>query len=284
MQETDTAMATSTPLPSAPQTRHLARPGGRIAYDVTGEGPLVVLLPGMGDLRSTYRYQVPALVAAGLRVATMDLRGHGDSDTTFDAYDDVAAGTDLVALVTELGGPAILVGNSMGAGAAAWAAAEAPSLVSGLVLVGPFVRDPASSAVANLLFRVLLRKPWGPRAFVGWYAKLHPGTKPADFPAHVAKLRAGLAAPGHWDAFRATTRTTHAPVEARLGEVAAPTLVVMGDRDPDFKDPAAEAAWIADRLNGRVVMVPGAGHYPHAQDPARVNAAILEIAAAASRA
>ena len=61
----------------------LARPEGRIGYDVTGDGPLVVCLPGMGELRSSYRFTVPALAAGGFRVATMDLRGHGDSDATF---------------------------------------------------------------------------------------------------------------------------------------------------------------------------------------------------------
>ncbi len=64
-------------------TQYLDRGEGRIAYDVTGSGPLVVAVPGMGDLRSSYRHLAPALVDAGFRVATMDLRGHGDSDTTF---------------------------------------------------------------------------------------------------------------------------------------------------------------------------------------------------------
>lgn len=266
--------------PASP-TRFLARPGGRIAYDVTGTGPLVVCVPGMGDLRQAFRFLVPALAGAGYRVATMDLRGHGDSDATFEAYDDVAAAGDALALIAELGGPAVIVGNSMGAGAAAWAAAEAPSQVAGVVLVGPFVRNPPSSAIAGLMFRLLLLKPWGPSALLGWYGKLMPGERPADFAAYKQQLKASLARPGRWAAFRATSRTSHAPVEARLGEVAAPTLVVMGDRDPDFRDPAAEARWIADRLGGEVVMVPGAGHYPQAQAPGVVNPAVLGFLARA---
>ena len=162
-------------------TRFLDRPGGRIGYDVAGAGPLVVCIPGMGDLRSSYRFLAPALVAAGYRVVTMDLRGHGDSDATFSAYDDVAAGTDVVALLTEVGGgPAVLVGNSMGAGAAAWAAAEAPDLVAALVLVGPFVRNPPAGRAAGLLFRLALLRPWGPAAWNAWYARLFPGRAPAD--------------------------------------------------------------------------------------------------------
>lgn len=267
---------TTSSAPATTGTRFLSRPGGRIAYDLAGEGPLVVAVPGMGDLRSTWRHQVPALVTAGYRVATMDLRGHGDSDATFDAYDDVAAATDALALIAELGGePAVILGNSMGAGAAAWAAAEAPGSVAGIVLVGPFVRNPPASALQAAMFKLLLLKPWGPAAMAGWFGKLHAGTKPADLPEHTARVKASLAAPGHWAAFKQTTRTSHAPVEARLAEVRAPALVVMGDRDPDFKDPAAEAAWIGERLGGEVVMVPATGHYPQAQRPDLVNAAVL---------
>src|SRR4051794_36678600 len=99
---------------------HLQRPEGRIAYTVDGpaQAPLVVLVPGMGDLRSTWRELVGPLLESGHRVAVMDLRGHGDSDTTFTTHGDVVTGQDVLALVEHLGGPAVLGGNSMGASAA----------------------------------------------------------------------------------------------------------------------------------------------------------------------
>src|SRR3954471_9581927 len=109
------------------QSRWVTRPEGRIAYDAIGTGPLVICVPGMGELRSVYRRTVPALAAAGFRVVTMDLRGHGDSDATFRSYDDVAAGGDVLALIEHLGGPAVVIGNSMGAGAAAWPQQSAPN-------------------------------------------------------------------------------------------------------------------------------------------------------------
>jgi len=95
----------------------------------------------MGDLRAAYRFLAPELRAAGYRVACTDLRGHGDSDANFASYGDVETASDIVALIEELGGPAIVVGNSMGAGAAVLAAAERPELVNALILVGPFVRN-----------------------------------------------------------------------------------------------------------------------------------------------
>jgi len=105
-------------------TTYLARPEGRVGYDVSGNGPLVVLVPGMGDIRKTYRFLAPALREAGYRVACTDLRGHGDSDATFSSYGDVDTADDIVALVDELTGPAVIVGNSMGAGSAALTAAR----------------------------------------------------------------------------------------------------------------------------------------------------------------
>src|SRR5919106_1850387 len=167
-----------------PTTQYLDRPGGRIAYDVAGDGPLVVLVPGMGDLRSVYRLMAPALAEAGYRVATMDLRGHGDSDATFGSYDDVALASDLIALVEHLGGPGVLVGNSMGAGGATLAAAEAPELVSALVLLGPLVREVPVGLAGKLAFRLVLLRPWGRAAWNAYYAKLYPGRAPPHPPPH----------------------------------------------------------------------------------------------------
>ncbi|MBW8873231.1 MAG: alpha/beta hydrolase, partial [Leifsonia sp.] len=81
------------------QVRYLQRPEGRVSYTVEGEGPLVVAVPGMGDLRSSFRELVAPLLEAGYRVAVTDLRAHGDSDTTFDEFGDIATARDLIALI-----------------------------------------------------------------------------------------------------------------------------------------------------------------------------------------
>ena len=258
-------------------TKFLNRQEGRIAYEVNGNGPLVVCAPGMGDLRSAYRFLAPGLISAGYRVAAMDLRGHGDSDATFDAYDDVAVGTDLLALVRQLGGPAILIGNSMSAGGAVCAAAEVPEFVAGLVLIGPFVRQVPVGLLATLAFRVVMLPPWSSAAWNAYYAKLFPGRPPADLREHRAQIRASMRKPGHARAFRATTHTSHAPAEARLDDVDTPTLVVMGARDPDFPDPEAEAHIVADRLRGKALIVPDAGHYPQVEYPEVVTPAVVDF-------
>ncbi len=262
---------------TATETQHLQRPGGRLAYDLQGSGPLIVAVPGMGDIRSTYRLLVPQLVEAGFRVATLDLRGHGDSDATFSQHDDVALASDIVALTEHLGGGAIIMGNSMAAGAAVIAAAERPELVTGLVLVGPFVREhPLPFGVATLM-RLALRRPWGPRVWRAFHRRMFPSRVPADYDAYVETLMSSLTRPGAWTALQQTVRTSHDPAEARIDDVRAPALVVMGTSDPDFKNPTGEAEWVAERLDARFVLVQGAGHYPHAEFPEQVLPAVVEF-------
>ena len=84
-------------------TEFLEVDGGRIAYDVTGNGPLVVLSHGMGDTRTAFRFLAPKLVAAGYRVATADLRGLGESSTGFASYTRTETAKDLHDFLALLG-------------------------------------------------------------------------------------------------------------------------------------------------------------------------------------
>jgi pimeloyl-ACP methyl ester carboxylesterase len=257
----------TTPLTPDQPTAYLDRPEGHIGYDVAGDGPLVVLVPGMGDLRAGYRFLAPALRDAGYRVACTDLRGHGDSDTTFASYGDAETAGDILALIQKLDGPAIIIGNSMGAGAGALAAAMQPDLVRGLVLLGPFVRNGQTSTLQRLMLRIAMARPWAATSWRAYMPKLYAGQRPPDFDEYRDRVVASLRRPGYAKAFSLTTRTSHDPAEARLGEVSQPTLVVMGDQDPDFPNPRDEADWIAQALHGKVVMIPDAGHYPQSQRP-----------------
>src|SRR5439155_2924694 len=222
---------------------------------------------GMGDFRSVYRFLVPALVEAGYRVATMDLRGHGDSDDGFDAYDTTAAAGDALALVRHLGGPAVLIGNSMCAAGSVWAAAQDPASVAGLVLVAPFMRDAPLSPLVKLSLWLGLHRPWGPAFVAAYYRRCYPGRPPADLGDHLARMRAGYRRGDHWRSTVRTTRAKLVTVDAAAGDLRVPTLVVMGTRDPDFKDPTAEAREVAARVDGELLLVDGAGHYPMAEYP-----------------
>src|SRR3954469_24341761 len=133
-------------------TEQLSIDGNTIAYDLTGEGPLVVLANGMGDSRHSYRFVAPALVAAGYRVANVDIRGTGDSSLGWDGYSPTDIAGDLVALVRHLGGPAVIMGQSISGGAATIAAATAPDLIAGVIELAPFTRT--QSIDLGGLFRV----------------------------------------------------------------------------------------------------------------------------------
>src|SRR5215468_12395141 len=121
-------------------TEFLDVPGGRIAYEVTGSGPLVVLSHGIGVRRQDYRFLAPILVQAGYRVASADLRGHGESSMGWAAINNTDIAGDLLALIDHLGGPAVIIGHSISGGAATIAAAKQPEQVSGIVEINPFTR------------------------------------------------------------------------------------------------------------------------------------------------
>jgi pimeloyl-ACP methyl ester carboxylesterase len=233
----------------------------------------------MGDLRQVFRFNVEPLLAAGYRVATMDLRGQGDSDTTFDRFEDFAAASDLIALIEHLGGPALLYANSMSSAASVIAAGQRPDLVAGLVLTGAFIRNQPSSKALELLMKAALARPWGPSMWILYYAGLYKTRKPADFADYKRTLRASMRRPGHWKAFQTlVSQLTHAKVEPYADQVKAPALVVMGTKDPDFKDPSGEAKFVAERLRGEAFLVEGAGHYPMTEFPEVVNPKVVEFA------
>jgi pimeloyl-ACP methyl ester carboxylesterase len=147
----------------------------------------------------------------------------------------------------------------------------------GLVLVGPFVRNGKTSMLRRLLLRVAMAPPWAAISWKSYLPKLYAGRRPADFGEYRDQVVASLRRPGHAKAFSATTRTSHDPAEARLADVTAPVLVVMGEQDPDFPDPRAEADWIARALHAQVVMVSGAGRYPQSQRPGITTGAVLRF-------
>jgi pimeloyl-ACP methyl ester carboxylesterase len=259
-------------------TLTLDRGDGRIAYDVRGAGPLVICAPGMGDIRQTFRFLVPALVDAGYRVATFDLRGHGESDTTFVGYGDDAEASDIVALAQLLGSPATVIGNSMGSAAGVIAAAERPELVNGLVLVGPFVRNPKINAFQRGVMNIAIAPPWAAAMWKAYLPSLYAGRKPVDFADYATQTNAAMRRKGYAATFSKTAHTVnHDPSERVLPLVKAPALIVMGEQDPDFPSPAGEASWIGERLHAEVLMVPEAGHYPQSQRPDIVTPAVIDF-------
>jgi len=267
-------------------TEFLDHEGGRLSYDVIGDGPLVVLSPGMGDLRQSYRFLAPRLAAAGYRVASVDMRGHGDSSLGWPSITRTDVAGDLLAVIRHLGGPAVIVGQSLSGGAATIAAAREPGLVAGIVEINPFTRVPKLDITAMLRVR-RCRRGYPPligtqifRSLRLWRSYLNVAypTKPADWTEYLATLTAKLREPGRMAEFMKTGKSTPADAEAQLPSVQCPALIIMGAEDPDFPDPAGEGEAIVAALPaglGATTVIPGAGHYAHAQTPDQVAALVI---------
>jgi pimeloyl-ACP methyl ester carboxylesterase len=267
-------------------TEFLDVDGGRIAYEVTGEGPLVVLSHGIGDHREAYRFLAPRLAQAGYRVVAADLRGHGESSLGWASISRTDVAGDLLALIRHLGGPAVIVGHSISGGAATIAAATEPELISGIVEINPFTRTQRLDAGGLLRIRRYRR---GISLLTGtqllhslslWmrYLDVAYPTKPADYADYMAALRAKLREPGRMAEFMKTGKSTPADAGAQLPNVTRPALVIMGTLDPDFADPKGEGDAVAAAMPagiGTVATIEGAGHYPHAQSPDEVAALVI---------
>ncbi|MDN3480129.1 alpha/beta hydrolase [Curtobacterium sp. APC 4022] len=266
---------------------HIERDGGTIAVDVSGTGPLVVLAHGMGDSRHSYRFLVPELVAAGYRVANVDIRGCGDSSAGWAGYSRTDIAEDLVAVVRHLGGPAVVVGQSISGGAATIAAADAPDVITGVVELAPFTRAQSFDLGGFLRNQnhhrsgtVQLLRVMAAGSLPGWlaYLDLAVPTKPSDWAAERSRIEDALRRPGRMAVLQAMTKTTPADAGARLADVRCPVLVVQGGADPDWADPAAEGRRILADLPtglGDLAVIDGAGHYPHTETPAEVLALVL---------
>jgi pimeloyl-ACP methyl ester carboxylesterase len=264
-------------------TKYLKHKHGQIAYDVAGEGQVVICVPSLGDVRGEYRFLVPLLVEAGYHVATMDVRGHGETSTGWDDYSVVGVGEDILALIRELDvGPAIVIGTSMGGGAAIWSAVEAPELVRGMIMINPFVDGDGDRFLVAML-SILLARPWGPYMWKKYYASLYPTSKPADFAEYSSALYGNIKQRDRLEAVMEMLRASKRASGERMPKVSQPALVLMGSKDPDFKNPEAEAKRVAEALRGSYKIIENAGHYPHAEMPEVTSPMILAFIQSLSR-
>ena len=256
----------------------LALPGARLAYQVTGEGPAVVLVHGFGLDMRMWDPQV-AHLAARHRVIRYDCRGFGSSGPFDPAVAYTHAG-DLLALLDHLGiDRAVLAGLSFGGQVVLRTALAAPHRVRGLAMMDavldgvPWDRE---SLDAIRLAGEMARNRGLLAGRAAWLA--HPLFAPARDVAGVSDQLAAMVAayPGqHW-----TGRDPHEEGGPRpldvLEELAVPVLVMAGERDvPGFREMSAV---LARRIPGAAYhVVADAGHMINMEQPAAVNEALTRF-------
>lgn len=264
--------------------QNISTGGGTVAVEVEGTGPLIICSPGMGDTRDAYAPLSAHLVAQGYTVACMDNRGHGDSSLLFDGhkYGDEATADDFINIAQQLSPdkPVVLAGCSFSAGSATIAAGKRPDRVAGIILLGPFLRNPSGvkGAVAPFLMPMMFAKPWGPSAWETYAKTLWPGLGPEGAAARAKKSRQSLDQGWRWKAFQQTVKgLDHSVVGPWIPKVQAPVLVLMGDKDPDWPEPCEEAKWVASNFKDvENITVEGAGHAPMLERPEFVGGVVTK--------
>jgi 3-oxoadipate enol-lactonase len=219
-----------------------------------------VLVHGLGGTGAgIWKHQIPAL-AAGFRVVAYDLRGSGASEVTPGPYSIDLLADDLRALVGQLGlGPVALVAHSMGGSIALAYAARHPADVLALVGIGAPAEFPDQARV-GLEARAAAVEADGMGAVAetvatnGVSPTFREG-RPEEFGELVALL-SGNDPRGYAAQCRALVGLD---IAGRLGEIAAPTLLISGDRD-GVSPPAVTQA-NAERIEGgRFLIVADCGH------------------------
>lgn len=238
--------------------------------------PTVLLLHGLGADSSSWQLQTAALVAAGYRVVTPDLRGFGRSNYP-GAGGLAAMAKDVVGLLRALDcGPVHVAGLSMGGTVALHLALDHAALIRSLILINTSDR--------------LRPERWRRWVFYALrYASLYAMTMPAQarlvarhtFPhPHQVELRqlfveqilradprgymASLRALGFFD------------VRDRLGAIQVPALVLSGEKDRTITPD--EQARMTRRIAGaRQVIIRDGGHAVIIDQAEAVNRAMLDF-------
>src|SRR5919112_3701164 len=250
--------------------------GARIAYDVAGSGPPVLLLhAGIGD-RRMWDAQVPAFTEH-FTVIRFDARGFGETrkpDAPFAPY------ADAIALLDHLNiSRAHVVGVSMGSQTAIEAAIAAPERVSALVAVAARTGTPVSSTLRAGWDRVNELYEAGDIAGAVeyelrmWVDGPDRGPDAVD-PEMRERVREMNAALFTRDDEAGDELPLDPPAAERLAEISAPTLIVYGDKD--VHDVRQAAGPLASTIPGaQLAVIPDAAHLPQMERPEIFNEIVL---------
>lgn len=242
-----------------------------IAYTDSGSGPPVVLIHGLAEDKTSWQPQLGHLT--GYRTIAVDLRGHGqtsvgEADGTLEQL-----GGDLIGFLTQVTGPATVVGFSLGGTIALWAAAERPDLISHAIVLG------TSSVVGKAavsFYDTRIHDAYSPEsadfaAAIREDTRLALVTQNGDLDALTAsRLNAIGDGAGYRNASRAMVGVNAQPLTPRLSDIQVPVDVVAADQDTFCPRKASQI--IVDALpNVQYRTVNDAGHLMNVDQPATVT-------------
>ncbi len=255
--------------------------------DAGSGGRPFVLVHGFTGSRDDFREHVPELAGLGRTIA-LDQRGHGGSSNSGRAEDYTLAGlvADLEAAFEALGiARADLLGHSLGGMVALRFALAHPNRVASLVLMDTSpspVRmrfsEPARAAISALA------REQGMGALVGAMREM--ASRNPDVPASAKRTEERMGTDVFWERIRRKLEAmdpvawdelsralgTQTSVADRLGEIACPTLVMVGAEDIPFLKPSDE---MERGIRGATrVTIPDAAHSPQLENPPAWSAAI----------
>jgi epoxide hydrolase 4 len=269
----------------------------RLHYVEAGEGPLVVLLHGFPEFWFSWRFQIPALAAAGFRVVAPDMRGYNLSSrpSRVAAYDTDRLAADVHDLIRERGAErALVAGHDWGAAVAWVAAMNHPEVVERLAILNvPHPRRMLHGLrrprqLARSWYILFFQLPWLPertaraRDWWGWRRLFEKEAKPGaytpeDIERYVEAWSRPGAPTGMLNYYRAALRQTPGRAEGRMRPIEAPTLVIWGQRDRHLGAELAEPEHAdVPNLEG-VVRLPEASHWVHHDEPERVSKLLVDF-------
>jgi putative magnesium chelatase accessory protein len=284
------AAGASAPPQSAAAGRVVAALGRRWYLEISGRGPVALLVHGTGAALGSWRDVAPRL-ADHCTVVAVDLPGHGRTEAPADrrlALDPMA--DDLAAMLRAEGiAPAIGVGHSAGVAVLLAMALRRPAALRAVVGFGAALVPPPwayNTTLAPVVNRIATTRAFATAAaFVarrrGVVDSMLRSTGSALPPESVAAYRATAASAAHVRATLAMMANWDLrPLVARLADIDLPVALATGDRDEWTPAPALAA--LAARLpHGSLTVVPGAGHVLHEERPAFAAAFVLDAAATA---
>lgn len=261
--------------PADPVTGFVEVPGGKLWYEIRGQGsPMVFLHDGLLP-SETWDDQIPYF-AKTFRTVRYDRRGYGRSEPAKAPFSDV---DDLAAVFDTLKIPrAILVGCSYGGSLAVDFALAHPDRVEGLVLVGPVVSGLPYSGhfnrrgLANALPR--FREGDTQKVVENWAND--PYLTDAGSTRARERIRELLGKNPGPVAGNLQPSPPERPAARRLREIRKPALILLGASD--IPDVHAHAGALENGIErARRVVIPGAGHLVHMEKPEKWNETVLEF-------